>query len=139
VDLLRPWTAAVVAWIVMNILAVLAISAWSSGTQLQTFGTRIFWIAVPQLLVGAVAATAAAYLHRRPERADPRRHALASLGGPAVMIVLQAVLNLVGDTVLSSTLIAFVAEGCGAVLGWLFVSRVARREERAADTGSGYY
>lgn len=138
-DLLKPWAAAVGAWIVMNVLAVLAVTAWSSMAQLQSFGTRVFWVAVPQLLVGGVAAAVAAYLHRRPERADPRRHALASLGAPAVMIVLQTIINLFDGTYPSSIVIVFVAQVCGSVLGSLFVSRVARRDERTTDNRSGYY
>lgn len=137
-DLLRPWLVTVAAWIVMNVIITVGIFYWSTTAQLLAFETRIFWLVIPHLLVGGVPAIAATYLHRRPERADRRRNALAGLGACGVMAVIEMVLNLFGG-LLSSAILAFVAEAVGAVLGWLFVSRVARRAEHDADTGSGYF
>lgn len=137
-DLVRSWLAALATWIVMDIIVGLVLFEWATAEQLLSFGTRIFWLVIPQLLVGGVTAVVATYLHRRPERANPRRNALAGLGACGVLAVVQAVLNLAGG-VLSSAVLSFVAEVVGAVLGWLLVSRVARRAERAAAAGSGYF
>lgn len=123
----------------MNVIVGVGVFHWATPEQLLEFQTRIFWLMIPHFLIGAVSAVAATYLHRRPERADRRRNALAGLGACGVMLVIELVLNLADGGALSSAVLGFVAEAVGAVLGWLFVSRVARRAERDADTGSGYF
>lgn len=134
-DLVRPALVALGVWIAGSVVAALVVAAWAGTGQLQSSTGRVLWAVIPQFLVGAATATAAAYAHRRPERDAPGRHALAVLVPAGVLFVVQALLNLLGSTQLWATGAAFGAEAFGAASGWLLVSRVLRRAERAETSG----
>lgn len=138
-DLLRPVLVALGAWVAGSVAAALVQTMWAGLAQLQSTTGKALWVVLPQLLVGLATTTAAAYAHRRPERYDRRRHALAVLFPAAVLIFVQALLNLAGATEMWAAATAIVAESVGALAGWLLVSRVLRRQEYAEATGHGYF
>ncbi|HEY3681549.1 MAG TPA: hypothetical protein VGL93_00835 [Streptosporangiaceae bacterium] len=138
-DLLKPWLAAFGTWIAATVIAALATAGWVTGTQLESSVDVVLWVVVPQMLVAGAAAAAASYAHRRPFRDAVGRSALAGLGGVATLAVLQAAVNLMTSTVLWAVAVAFVAQACGGVLGWLFVSRGARHREHAELVAAGGY
>lgn len=138
-DRLRPALVALGVWIAGNLVLAFVFTIWVGAGPLESMPGRILWVAIPQFLVGFAITVAAAYAHRRPERRDRRRHALAVLIPAAVLIVAQALLNMVGESESLATSTAFVSESVGAVAGWLLVGNVMRRRERTDATGDGYF
>ena len=138
-DLVRPALAALGAWVAGSVVAALVLTVWAGVPQLQSTTGKVLWVVLPQLLVGLVTTAAAAYAHRRPERYDRRRHALAVLFPAVVLIFVQALLNLAGTSAMWAAATAIVSESVGALAGWLLVSRVLRRREDAEATGHGYF
>lgn len=138
-DLLKPWLSALGTWIAASIIAAIAMAGWLTATQLESSVDVVLWVAIPQLLVAGAAAAAASYAHRRPFRDAVGRYALAGLGGVAILAVIQVAINLMTSTELWAVAVTFVAQACGGVLGWLFVSRGARRQEHAERVAAGRY
>lgn len=134
-DLIRPALVALGGWIVASLAAGIFVAVWDTSAQTGLSIGRVLWAAIPQILVGVVTAGAAAYAHRRPERDDRRRHALAVLLPAGVLVVVQALLDLIGVMLPWAIAVACVATAVGAVLGWLLVSRVVRQAERAEVSG----
>lgn len=138
-DLLRPVLTAVGTWIAADLLAAVVMAVWATPAQLESGFAKIAWVAVPQFLVGLLAATAAAYAHRRPYRDATGRHALAVLGPVAVLAAVQALLNLGTSTFMWALAIATAAELVGGGAGWLLVSRVLRHRERQENPAAAYF
>lgn len=137
-DLVRPALTALGVWIGVSLLAGLVMAVWATPAQVTSPVGMSLWVVIPQFLVGGLSAALAAYVHRRPFRDEPGRHALAALGPVGVLAVLQVGVNVLTETYPWSIVGGFAANAVGGVLGWLVVSRLVRREERH-ETGSRYF
>ncbi|GLU47749.1 hypothetical protein [Nocardiopsis ansamitocini] len=126
-DVIVSWLVGSVSWFALKVAGTVAVVWLASPEELSSFEGAVLWNGgigfVCYLLVAVVAGLA----HRAPERRRLGRNALAVLGAPVLLTLLDGALTAVApDPDPALFLACAVISLLGAVAGWLLV-RAARR------------
>jgi hypothetical protein len=136
VDLLRSWGVAVAVYVVGSVLSALAAVLARDPDLLKGAGRSATWAAGSALLIYLLMAAFAALVHPAQRRHDPVRHAIATLGIPAVAIVAGVGFGAAQGVTPAGNAASAVAAVAGALTGWGLVVRLrARRTVRASAGG----
>lgn len=132
-DLVKAWAAAVVMFLVGNIL-VGWITVAGAGAEAVEPGsmTHYMWSLIPTFVLYLLTAALGALFHRGAGSAA--RHVAAVLGVPAVALVVSTVGYLAaGGSTVIDTFTSIVVAVLGAVAGWQAVDRLRPSENAQRD------
>lgn len=121
-DLVVSWLVGVVSWFVLHFLATIVVVQSASPEQLSSFDGAVLWYGSTGFVAYLAAAALAGLAHRSPQRRRTGRNALAALGVPvAVTVVNAAALGFEPDARWGVFLAWSAVALVGAVAGWLLV------------------
>ena len=130
-DLVKAWVAAIVMFLVGNII-VGWVAATGGGTVAQGSAAHYMWSLIPTFVLYLLTAALGAVFHRRGASAG--RHVAAALGVPVVALVVSTVGATVSGSVTAIDAITSVlAAILGAVAGWQLIDRLRPSENAERD------
>lgn len=133
-DLVKSWVAAVVMFLVGNILVGwITVAGTSAATIAPGSTAHYMWSLVPTFVLYLLTAALGALFHRGGASAG--RHVAAALGVPAVALVVSTVGYVAaGGFTAIDAITSIVVAILGAVAGWQVVDRLRPSENAQRDT-----
>jgi membrane associated rhomboid family serine protease len=141
-DLVKSWAVAILVFVLGSALMVsVADAAKITQEELASTGGTIIWNIGSTLPIYFFMAALAAIAHGKPQRDDAKRHALAVLMIPALLIVLTLVFELVNGTPPAGIGANLVGTVAGAFAGFALERwwRGRAASTTTESTGDGYF